>query len=175
MGHARDSDDWETLAACFHSDATIHLSWISGLAKDFPCPFPGYGYKPHTGYPYEACDFRAVDLGQPRSFISRMPCKPFIPAPLSTDTNLICNRGCVFSICSKDGKVSGASSSVAQSMKKTFRPGRSARRHPKTSLPTWICQYSPPQRQKVPLYDLVRNGFSLRPTSSCVYSMRNES
>jgi hypothetical protein len=34
-GHARDSDDWETLAACFHSDATIHLSWISGLAKDF--------------------------------------------------------------------------------------------------------------------------------------------
>jgi hypothetical protein len=34
-GHARDSDDWETLAGCFHDDATIHLSWISGLAKDF--------------------------------------------------------------------------------------------------------------------------------------------
>jgi len=34
-GHARDSDDWETLSACFHEDATIHLSWISGLAKDF--------------------------------------------------------------------------------------------------------------------------------------------
>jgi 3-phenylpropionate/cinnamic acid dioxygenase small subunit len=34
-GHARDSDDWETLAHCFHDDATIHISWISGLAKDF--------------------------------------------------------------------------------------------------------------------------------------------
>ena len=34
-GHARDSDDWETLSACFHEDATIHISWISGLAKDF--------------------------------------------------------------------------------------------------------------------------------------------
>src|SRR5262245_28459676 len=34
-GHARDSDDWETLAECFHDDATIHISWISGLAKDF--------------------------------------------------------------------------------------------------------------------------------------------
>jgi SnoaL-like domain len=34
-GHARDSDDWETLAECFHDDATIHISWISGTAKDF--------------------------------------------------------------------------------------------------------------------------------------------
>ena len=34
-GYARDSDDWETLAGCFHDDATIHISWISGLAKDF--------------------------------------------------------------------------------------------------------------------------------------------
>jgi 3-phenylpropionate/cinnamic acid dioxygenase small subunit len=34
-GHARDSDDWETLASCFHDDASIHISWISGLAKDF--------------------------------------------------------------------------------------------------------------------------------------------
>src|SRR5262245_47449980 len=34
-GHARDSDDWETLAGCFHDDATIHISWISGPAKDF--------------------------------------------------------------------------------------------------------------------------------------------
>ena len=34
-GHARDSDDWDTLAGCFHDDATIHISWISGLAKDF--------------------------------------------------------------------------------------------------------------------------------------------
>lgn len=34
-GHARDSEDWETLSACFHDDATIHISWISGLAKDF--------------------------------------------------------------------------------------------------------------------------------------------
>ena len=28
-GHARDSDDWETLAGCFHDDVTIHISWIS--------------------------------------------------------------------------------------------------------------------------------------------------
>jgi 3-phenylpropionate/cinnamic acid dioxygenase small subunit len=34
-GHARDSDDWQTLAACFHEDATIHISWISGPVKDF--------------------------------------------------------------------------------------------------------------------------------------------
>jgi hypothetical protein len=34
-GHARDSDDWETLAGCFHAAATIHISWISGPAKDF--------------------------------------------------------------------------------------------------------------------------------------------
>lgn len=34
-GHARDSNDWETLAACFHDDATIHISWMSGPAKDF--------------------------------------------------------------------------------------------------------------------------------------------
>jgi SnoaL-like domain len=34
-GHARDSDDWETLAGCFHDDATIHISWISGPVKDF--------------------------------------------------------------------------------------------------------------------------------------------
>jgi SnoaL-like domain len=34
-GHARDSDDWDTLAGCFHEDATIHISWMSGLAKDF--------------------------------------------------------------------------------------------------------------------------------------------
>jgi hypothetical protein len=34
-GHARDGDDWETLAECFHDDATIHISWISGPARDF--------------------------------------------------------------------------------------------------------------------------------------------
>src|SRR5678815_2234803 len=34
-GHARDSDDWQTLAGCFHDDATIHISWISGRAEDF--------------------------------------------------------------------------------------------------------------------------------------------
>jgi SnoaL-like domain len=34
-GHARDSDDWETLAGCFHDDATIRISWISASAKDY--------------------------------------------------------------------------------------------------------------------------------------------
>jgi hypothetical protein len=34
-GHARDSDDWETLAECFHENATIHISWISGSVKKF--------------------------------------------------------------------------------------------------------------------------------------------
>ena len=34
-GHARDCGDWEMLSACFHEGATIHISWISGLAKDF--------------------------------------------------------------------------------------------------------------------------------------------
>src|SRR5262245_50795600 len=31
-GHARDSDDWAILSGCFHDDATIHISWISGPA-----------------------------------------------------------------------------------------------------------------------------------------------
>jgi hypothetical protein len=34
-GHARDSDDWEVLAGCFHDDATIHISWISAPAAEF--------------------------------------------------------------------------------------------------------------------------------------------
>ena len=34
-GHARDSDDWDALAACFHDDATIHISWISAPASEF--------------------------------------------------------------------------------------------------------------------------------------------
>ena len=34
-GHARDADDWDTLAGCFHNDATIHISWISDTAKNF--------------------------------------------------------------------------------------------------------------------------------------------
>ena len=34
-GHARDADDWETLAACFHDDARIAISWMSGTARDF--------------------------------------------------------------------------------------------------------------------------------------------
>lgn len=34
-GHARDSGDWDTLAECFHDNATIHISWISASAKEF--------------------------------------------------------------------------------------------------------------------------------------------
>src|SRR5262245_361377 len=34
-GHARDGDDWETLAECFHDHATIHISWVSGSAKEY--------------------------------------------------------------------------------------------------------------------------------------------
>ena len=34
-GHVRDSDDWEILSGCFHDDATIHISWITGPAQDF--------------------------------------------------------------------------------------------------------------------------------------------
>ncbi len=34
-GHARDGDDWEVLARCFHDDATIHISWISAPAVEF--------------------------------------------------------------------------------------------------------------------------------------------
>src|SRR4030095_2176508 len=33
--HAGNSYEWETLAGCFHADATIHISWISGSAKDY--------------------------------------------------------------------------------------------------------------------------------------------
>ncbi|MDC0033894.1 nuclear transport factor 2 family protein [Alphaproteobacteria bacterium] len=34
-GHARDSDDWDMLEACFHGDASIHISWISASAREF--------------------------------------------------------------------------------------------------------------------------------------------
>ena len=34
-GHARDTDNWDVLSSCFHDDATIHISWISGAARDF--------------------------------------------------------------------------------------------------------------------------------------------
>ena len=33
--HARDVGDWETLEACFHSDAMIWISWIHGTAGEF--------------------------------------------------------------------------------------------------------------------------------------------
>lgn len=32
---ARDSDDWEALAGCFHDDARIRISWISDTARTF--------------------------------------------------------------------------------------------------------------------------------------------
>lgn len=34
-GYARDCDDWTTLAACFHADARIHISWIDADAQTF--------------------------------------------------------------------------------------------------------------------------------------------
>jgi hypothetical protein len=34
-GHARDSDDWETLAACFHDGATIHHIVDIGSGQGF--------------------------------------------------------------------------------------------------------------------------------------------
>ena len=33
--HARDYDEWDTLAGCFHAEATIHIGWISGPASDY--------------------------------------------------------------------------------------------------------------------------------------------
>jgi hypothetical protein len=33
--HARDYEDWDAPAACFHGDATMHIGWISGSAKDY--------------------------------------------------------------------------------------------------------------------------------------------
>jgi hypothetical protein len=33
--HARDYEDWDTLAACFHDGATIHIGWISGAASAY--------------------------------------------------------------------------------------------------------------------------------------------
>ena len=63
-GHARDGDDWETLAACFHDDATIHLSWMSGSAADFLAGSkrmaankkPGTHTKHQIGGPYVLVD-----------------------------------------------------------------------------------------------------------------------
>jgi hypothetical protein len=33
--HARDYGDWAALADCFHEDATIHIGWMSGPARDY--------------------------------------------------------------------------------------------------------------------------------------------
>jgi hypothetical protein len=33
--YARDYDEWDALAACFHDGATIHIAWISGSARDY--------------------------------------------------------------------------------------------------------------------------------------------
>jgi hypothetical protein len=44
--HARDYGDWDALERCFHDGATIHIAWISGLARDYV-----YGSRnaaPHT-------------------------------------------------------------------------------------------------------------------------------
>ncbi len=34
-GYARDADDWEALAACYHDDATMNVSWLSATAAEF--------------------------------------------------------------------------------------------------------------------------------------------
>lgn len=34
-GYARDGEDWDALKACFHSDATVEIMWISGSARAF--------------------------------------------------------------------------------------------------------------------------------------------
>ena len=49
-GHARDSDDWDTLAACFHDDATIHISWISAPAREFVVRSRGLADKRQPGW-----------------------------------------------------------------------------------------------------------------------------
>jgi hypothetical protein len=33
--HARDFDEWEQLASCFHDGATIHIAAISGTAREY--------------------------------------------------------------------------------------------------------------------------------------------
>ena len=48
-GHARDSDDWEALAACFHDDATISISWISAAAREFVAASKGMAARRSAG------------------------------------------------------------------------------------------------------------------------------
>jgi 3-phenylpropionate/cinnamic acid dioxygenase small subunit len=68
-GHARDCDDWETLAACFHDDATIHISWISAPAAEFVARSremaskrtPGYHIKHLIGGPW-------IEVNRDRAF-----------------------------------------------------------------------------------------------------------
>ena len=33
--YARDNGDWDLLGNCYHDDATMNISWISGPAADF--------------------------------------------------------------------------------------------------------------------------------------------
>lgn len=88
-GHARDSDDWETLAGCFHDDGTICISWISGPAKDFIARSRAMAAARKPGEHSKHFDFRAVDPRQPRPRIQPLPREPLYPHHHKTATSLI--------------------------------------------------------------------------------------
>jgi 3-phenylpropionate/cinnamic acid dioxygenase small subunit len=69
-GHARDSQDWETLAACFHDDATIHISWISGPAKDFVARLAAMAAKPRKpgAHTKHVISYPWIQLNRDRAF-----------------------------------------------------------------------------------------------------------
>src|SRR5262245_1050988 len=79
-GQARDSDDWETLSGCFHDDATIHISWISGPAQDFIARSRTMAAARKPGErAHQAFDFSAVDPDQSRPRIQPVPREPLYP------------------------------------------------------------------------------------------------
>jgi|SRR5215813_13727572 len=137
-GHARDSDDWEILSGCFHDDATIHISWITGPAQDFiarsrtmaAARKPGDHTKHLISAPGSGSVETAHSAGATRTFISAQPW---------TATSLIYSRGFVFSICGKGGTTSGESSSAPLSMKKTVWSQSIRAAFRKTSSTIWSC------------------------------------
>jgi hypothetical protein len=79
--HARDFDDCDALADCFHDGATIHIAAISGTARDYVAQSralaarrtPGATSKHIVSAPLiEVCDDRAFSICHATLYVRRM-------------------------------------------------------------------------------------------------------
>ena len=128
------------LAGCFHDDGTIRISWISGPAKDFiarsralaAARKPGEHSKHLISGPW-------IRVNRDRAF-SR--CHVNLHIRTTIDGHKFDLQSWLrFSICWKEGTMSGASSSALPFMKKTAWSQSIRVVFPKTSSTIWICRH----------------------------------